>query len=213
VPLSGLGRQVSVVAVTFLPMSLLLLWDRRAVGERLLARNPVGALLLLSALMNVLLFTFLLAPLWSQHKFLLLGIFAAGIAGGASFGALRARSWPAALATLTLFLLPFGLDCVHKARDWSDAPHVFSESGISLEHNEPAQRQLCRWMRAATHPRAVFVDTDLGLPVYGQRALYVALPRREDVKLLDARAGVPATGDGYTLDPRISAATVVELTR
>ncbi len=148
--------------------------------------------------MNVLFFAFLLVPLWSQYKFLLLGVFALGIVGGIAFRALHARAWPVALVVLTLFLLPFGLDCVHKARDWNDAPRVFRESGVTLEHRDPAERDLYGWMRMQTHPRAVFVDTDLGLPVYAQRALYVALPEQEELKELTARGG-----DGYTLDPRI----------
>ena len=152
--------------------------------------------------MNVLLFAFLLAPLWSQYKFLLLGVFAFGIVGGIAFRTLHERAWPVALVVLSLFLLPFALDCVHKARDWNDAPRVFSEAGIALEHRDPAERDLYRWMRTSTHPRAVFVDTDLGLPVYGQRALYVALPEQAELEALSLDR-VPTPGDGYTLDPRI----------
>ena len=187
-----------MIVVTLLPMSLLLVWARLAVWERLRAQGRVAALLLVSAAMNILLFAFLLAPLWSQYKFLLLGTFAFGIVGGIAFRTLRERAWPAALVVLSAFLLPFALDCVHKARDWNDAPRVFRESGVALEHKDPAQRDLYRWMRTQTHPRALFVDTDLGLPVYGQRALYVALAEQEKLKELTVRGG-----DGYTLDPRI----------
>jgi len=203
VPAAAFFRQAAVIVVTFLPMSLLLIWARRAVRDKLRAQGRTAALLLVSAAMNVLLFFFLLAPIWSQYKFLLLGIFAFGIVAGIALRALHARAWPVALAVLTVFLLPFGLDCVHKARDWNAGRRVFRESEIALEHNDPAQRDLYRWMRASTHPRAVFVDSDLGLPVYGQRALYVALARQEELQALNAQAGVPATGDGYTLDPRI----------
>ncbi len=203
VPLPGLVRQAWVIAVTFLPVSVPLAWARRAVWERLRAQGRASALLIASAVINVLLFALVLAPLWSQYKFLLLGIFASGIVGGIAFRRLRERVWPVALATLTLFLLPFGLDTVHKARDWSVAPRVFREAGAALEHEDPALRELYRWMRSSTHPRAVFVATDLGLPVYGQRALYVALPRQDELGAPDARIGVPATGDGYTLDPRL----------
>jgi hypothetical protein len=203
VPAGALVRQASVIVVTFLPMALLVFWARRAVVERLKAQSEVGMLLMVSAVVNVLLFAFLLAPVWSQYKFLLLGVFAFGIVGGVAFRTLREHAWPAAFLVLSLFLLPFALDCVHKARDWNAAPRVFSEAGMALEHKDPARRELYQWMRASTHPRAVFVDTDLGLPVYGQRALYVALPAKAELEALDAQAGVPATGDGYTLDPRI----------
>ena len=53
-------------------------------------------------------------------------------------------------------------------------------------------------MRRETDLRAVFVDTDLGLPVYGQRALYVALPKREKFNEITTKGG-----DGYSFDPRI----------
>lgn len=202
VPAPALLRQVAVVLVTFLPMALLLLWARRATRERSAAEGG-AALLLASAALNVLLFTFLLAPLWSQYKFLLLGVFAFGIVGGTALRALRARAWPVALAVLTVFLLPFSLDCVHKARDWNAAPRVYREAGIALEHTDPAWHQLYTWMRTATHPRAVFVDTDLGVPVYGQRALYVAVPAQAELVAVEEQSAVPLPGDGYTLDPRI----------
>jgi hypothetical protein len=198
VPLRGLVRDTVVIAVTFLPMSLLLVWARRPVRERMRAQGRVARLLVISALMNLLLFAILLAPLWSQHNFLLLAVFATGIVGGIALRALRERAWPAAFAVFTVFLLPFGLDCVHKARDWNDAPRVFHESGSALEHNDPAQRELYAWMRRETDLRAVFVDTDLGLPVYGQRALYVALPKREKFNEITTKGG-----DGYSFDPRI----------
>ena len=203
VPLSGLIRQAGVVVVTFLPMALLLLSTRRAVMEKLRAHGRVATLLLASVAMNLLLFTFLLAPLWSQYKFLLLGVFALGIVGGIGFRTLQQRSWPVALAVLTLFLLPFGLDCVHKATDWKDAPSVFRESGRNLNHVDPAQGELYEWARTQTDPRAVFVDTDLGLPVFGQRALYVAIPPQKELKPLATQGG-----DGYALDLRIILKTI-----
>ncbi len=203
VPPAGLVRQVSVIVVTLLPAAVLLVWARRAVSQTLRGQARTSTLLIASAAINVLLFTFALAPLWSQYKFLLLATYALGILAGVAFRRLRERSWPVALATLVLFLLPFGLDTVHKARDWTAVPHVFREAGVALEHKDPALRELYRWMRTSTDPRAVFVATDLGLPVYGQRALYVALPAQVDLGALDARAGVSATGDGYTLDPRL----------
>jgi hypothetical protein len=82
--------------------------------------------------------------------------------------------------------------------DWDDAPRVFREAGVTLEHTDPAERDLYRWVRTQTDPRAVFVDRELGLPVFGQRALFVALPKHKEMKALTADGG-----DGYALDPRI----------
>jgi hypothetical protein len=195
---AGLGRQAGVLVVTLLPMSLLLLWARRSVRDGLRGKGRAATLLVVGAVVNLLLFAFLQAPLWSQYKFLLLGIFAVGIVGGLGFRTLRERAWPAAFVVLTVFLLPFALDCLHKASDWKDAASTFLESGLSLDHADPAQRQLDAWIRTGTDPRAVFIDTELGLPVYGQRALYVALPEQEQVKALSTRGG-----DGYALDPRV----------
>jgi hypothetical protein len=179
-------------------MSVLLLWARRAVSETLRIHGRVALVLLVSVAMNMLLFAFVLVPLWSQYKFLLLGIFALGIVGGIALRTLHECSWPMAFAVVTLLLLPFGLDCVHKARDWEGTPRTFRESGTVLLHTEAAQDSLYHWIRTATDPRAVFVDSDLGLPAYGQRALYVALPPQEEMKELATQGG-----DGYALDLRI----------
>jgi hypothetical protein len=195
---AGLGRQAGVIVVTLLPMSVLLAVTRRSVRERLRIGGRPVTLLLASAGLNVLLFAVLSAPLWSQYKFLLLGVVALGIVGGIGFRELHERTWPVALAVLAVFLVPFALDCVHKANDWNGAAGVFRESGVALDHSDPARRELDTWMREKTHPRAVFIDADLGVPVYGQRALYVALPDQEPVKALTTQGG-----DGYALDPRI----------
>jgi hypothetical protein len=198
IPLPGFLRALAVIVVTFLPISLLVAWARRPVRETLRAQGRAATLLLVSAGMNTLLFAFLLAPLWSQHNFLLLAVFALGIVGGIAFQALYERAWPAALAVLALFLVPFCLDCLHKVNDWDDAPRVFREAGVTLEHTDPAERDLYRWVRTQTDPRAVFVDRELGLPVFGQRALFVALPKHKEMKAL-----ITDGGDGYALDPRI----------
>ncbi len=198
IPLPGFFRELAVIVVTFLPLSLLVAWARRPVRETLRAQGKPATLLLVSAGMNIALFAFLLAPLWSQHNFLLLAVFAVGIVGGIAFQALYRRSFSAALAVLALFVIPFSLDCIHKAKDWEDAPRVFREEGIALEHTDPSERDLYRWMRTETDPRAVFVDRELGLPVFGQRALFVALPKQKEMKALTTSGG-----DGYALDPRI----------
>jgi hypothetical protein len=41
------------------------------------------------------------------------------------------------------------------------------------------------------------------VPAYGQRALYVAMPKQEHLVPIEEQAGVPLPGDGYTMDPRI----------
>ncbi|MBN2371752.1 MAG: hypothetical protein JXO72_14815 [Vicinamibacteria bacterium] len=198
VPRGGLVRQVGVLFVTLLPILVLMLWALRAVCERLRAQSRAAIVLIASVVMNLLFFTFLWAPLWSQYKYLLLGVFGLGILGGVAFQALWARSWRVALPVFSLFLLPFGLDCVHKATDWHEVPQRFRESGVVIEDADPAEGELYHWIRTKTEPRAVFVDVKLTIPVFGQRALFVALPEQEEVKPLTTKGG-----DGYTLDPRI----------
>lgn len=194
----GLLRDLVVIVVTFLPMSMLLAWGRRPIRATSRAQGRVATIVLFSVGMNLVLFAVLMAPLWSQHNYLLLAIFALGIVGGTAFRALSLRAWPAALALLAVLLIPFSLDCIHKARDWNDAPRNFLESGIVFEPIDPDERALYSWMRTQTDPRAVFVDTDLALPVFGQRALFVALPKQAEIKALTTKGG-----DGYSLDPRI----------
>jgi hypothetical protein len=193
-----LMRDLAVIVVTFLPMSILLAWGCRPVRATLRGQGRAATIALVSVVLNLVLFAVLMAPLWSQHNYLLLAIFALGIVGGTALRALRLRTWAAALGVLSLFLIPFSLDCIHKARDWKDAPRDFLESGTVFEPTDPDQRALYSWMRTQTDPRAAFVDTNLALPVFGQRALFVALPKQEEMKALTTEGG-----DGYTLDPRI----------
>jgi len=198
-----LMRNLVVIVVTFLPMSMVIAWARRPIRETLRAQGRVAAIALVSVGMNLALFAVLMAPLWSQHNYLLLAVFALGIVGGSAFRALHQRAWPVALALLSVLLVPFSLDCLHKARDWNDAPRSFLESGTVFEPIDPDQRALYSWMRTQTDPRASFVDTDLALPVLGQRALFVALPRQQEIKALTTKGG-----DGYSFDPRIFLKTV-----
>jgi hypothetical protein len=191
-------RNLVVIVVTFLPLSILLVWGRRPLLEALRAQGRVATLVWLSAGVNLVLFAILVAPLWSQHNFLLLAVFATGIVGGTAFRALRLRAWPVALALLSVLLIPFSLDCIHKAWDWKDASTEYLESGSVFEHRDPHQRSLYAWMRTNTDRRSFFVDADMGLPVFGQRALFVALPRQEELKSLST-----TSVDGYALDPRL----------
>jgi hypothetical protein len=187
VSFEALTRHAGVILVTLLPPAILALWARRAIAGALRTHGRAARLLVASGAINLVLFTFGSAPLASEYKFLLLAILAFGIVGGIAFRTLQLRLAPVALAVLSLFLLPFGLDCVHKATGWNETP-VFREVGVALEHVDPAARELDAWMRTSTDPRAVFVDSDAAVPVYGQRALYVALA-----------PSVPRPPDGFSL--------------
>jgi hypothetical protein len=198
VPLSGLTRQAGVVVVTFLPMLIVLGTQWRALRDGLRPKTRTWTLLLVSVGGNLALFTFVQVPLWSQYKYLLLAIFAAGPLAGVAWRSLHRAAWPVAAGLLTLFLMPFGLDCVHKVRDWDNAAVPFVESWRTIEPRDSAERDLYRWMRTTTHPRATFVDTRLDVPVFGRRSLYVALPAQDATLPLSTRGG-----DGYALDPRI----------
>jgi hypothetical protein len=134
------------------------------------------------------------APLWTQYKFYLLAVYSLGIVGGIAFHVLHGRSRPAALLVLSLFLLSFGLDCVHKATLWRHVPEAFRESGMGLEHADPAENELYQWIRSETGPGAVFVDSKLTVPVFGQRALFVGLGGELNLK--------DYVIDGYALDPK-----------
>jgi hypothetical protein len=197
-PPDCLLRGAGVLLVTLLPMSLLLTWARVAVREIMRERGAPAAILGISVVSNLLLFAGLSAPLWSQYKFLLLGTYALGIIGGVAFRVLYVRTWPVALLVFSAFLLSFGLDCVHKATAWRKVAEPYCESGVSLDHADPAEAELYRWIRSRTPPGSVFVDSKLSVPVFGQRSLFVAMPATKNLK-----AYTTTPGDGYTLDLRI----------
>jgi hypothetical protein len=192
--LPDLVRPVSVLFVTLLPMILLLIWARKAVLDRLRDRSEATKLLGMSVAINLLLFLFVSAPLWTQYKFYLLAVYGLGIVGGLAFHVLHGRSRAAAWLAFSLFLLSFGLDCAHKAKSWQRVPEPFRESGMMLEHADPAENELYQWIRSKTRANAVFVDSKLVVPIFGQRALFVGLGGELNLK--------DYTIDGYALDPK-----------
>jgi hypothetical protein len=185
-------RPASVLFVTLLPMVLLVLWARKVIRRRLCERSEPAALIGMSVAFNLLLFVFVSAPLWSQYKFLLLGIYSLGIVGGLAFHALCARAWPVAFLVFSLFLFSFGLDCAHKASSWRSVPESFRESGVALDHADRAENDLYQWIRSKTGPNSVFVDSKLVIPVFGQRALFVGLGGQTSFSGYNL--------NGYTLD-------------
>ena len=139
-------------------------------------RQPDAYLVVgVSALTSALLFLALHAPIHTEYKFLALTGVALGLIAGVPMAALFRRSGIAGLLVLWCFLLPLASNLVRIATRTLSHPSGIRAEGRTLVHPDPLEDALHRWLRAHTEADAVFVDSELTLPSFASRRLFVAV--------------------------------------
>jgi hypothetical protein len=160
--------------VTLSPLAVLLAWKRRALA-RLWRSNPVGSLALAAVAATLVLLYILLSvtpSLANEYKYLMLACVPLGLFGGFALQAVRDRSGLVCFLLLAALLLPFGANWLGKFVWDTCTPLV---EGVHLRHRDPARDELYRWIGERTERDALFLDSELTVPVFGQRQLYIGL--------------------------------------
>jgi hypothetical protein len=163
--------------VTLSPLAVLLAWKRRALA-RLWRSNPVGSLALAAVAATLVLLYILLSvtpSLANEYKYLMLACVPLGLFGGFALQAVRDRSGLVCFLLLAALLLPFGANWLGKFVWDTCTPLV---EGVHLRHRDPARDELYRWIGERTERDALFLDSELTVPVFGRRQLYIGLGDR-----------------------------------
>jgi hypothetical protein len=158
-----------------LPLSVLLVWKRRALAAAWRSQPRVWTALWAVAATGSGLYVLVTVtpPLSNEYKYLVLACMPLGIAGGLALSELyRTRAALCALV-LALFLVPAAGNWIEKFF-WHDCNRAVAER-IHLRDTDPQRDELYRWIGERTPRDALFIDDELTIPVFGRRQLYIGL--------------------------------------
>ncbi|MCH9021337.1 MAG: hypothetical protein IID32_01055 [Planctomycetes bacterium] len=115
-----------------------------------------------------------------EYKFFILSTISVGILGGIAFHCMK--QWCNKIVYIGLFLLfLFPLfDEVRIKLNWlNHVPITYVERGRFIHSLDPEEDQLYTWIRDNTPIESAMIDTELAIPVYAQRCLFVAMDKKE----------------------------------
>ena len=156
-----------------LPLLLLLIFTRKSWIVHLHVKKELS-LYYLAFLLFCFLFYLILPS--EQYKFLNLFFLLLGPLAGFAFSSLYQKNKTMGLAALLLFSAPTWGRLISEPWDTSKNSHGFE--GQHLRHENWGENELCRWIRENTPKDAVFFDSKLTIPVFGERPLYLAAPQK-----------------------------------
>jgi hypothetical protein len=178
------------------PMALLLYWKRREMARFLRERGDLVAIaatpVAVTALMYVVIGTY-----WhtNEYKFINLSCFSLGLFASAAMAAVWREHKFLSFVLISILFVPLTVDWLGKAdrsRYVVSDPYVLE--GSDIHHTLPEQDRLYRWIRGQTDLDAVFLDTQLTVPAFARRRLYIPID--------DRRAELPpGTRNGWNVTP------------
>ena len=172
---------------------LALAWFVRADLRKIAADRPgVVAVLTTAAVATAGAFATLHSAIHTEYKFLVLCSLTLSIPGALAVRKLLDRSALGCVVLLWVLLLPAGAFFSQVGMGEFGGAYAISEQGRLLRADDPDSRQLHSWVRDSTPTDAVFVDLALTIPVFGHRALFVAM---------DPTGDVPGRLRGWGLSP------------
>jgi hypothetical protein len=113
-------------------------------------------------------------PFDNEYKLLLISMVMLGMLGGLAFDSMldRCRK-PVVLILIILFVIPALRVTWLRTTRGRKIPSTHVERGIDIESLDEDDNELYRWIRSRTPPNSIFIDSNLDLPVLGQRQLYI----------------------------------------
>jgi hypothetical protein len=171
-------RKLAMFLALIGPLCLVLGSERRSLVA--LSRDrPIEARVLAAAIFApTLLYLLTAAPLSDEFKFQTLALIGLGIASAGCVHSLHRRHPRLAMMVVTAFLFPMASQVALTGLARWEVTDPFVERGTDILAARPDDEALYSWVRNDSPRDAVFVDTWRTIPVFGQRALFVALDGR-----------------------------------
>jgi len=171
----GIRNGANLLLVVF-GWLLLLAFDLPALRRMARERPAVVGVVAAAAIVPAAMFWPLHAAVHSEYKFLALAGFTLAIPSAQVIRKLHDRSLLLCFLLLALLFLPAGGFFAQLARyDFRHGATAVQERGPLIVPDDPHESALARWIRSETSPDAVFVDSELTIPPFAHRQLYVAM--------------------------------------
>jgi hypothetical protein len=170
-----------------LPLIAVLFFSRNHLKNHL-NRLPLLIILILCTI-NALGYIFIHFPADVEYKFLQLSLVCLGILGGISFDCIRQRlNKMAMLLLMLLFFLPCAEVTYRSLTHLANVPITYEEKGRYIHSLDTEEDELYEWIRQNTTTNSVFVDTELSIPIYAQRRLFIGTDKENRIT---AGYGIP----------------------
>jgi hypothetical protein len=173
-------RNGLIYLVTILPFSIVLVWKHKVFYNLTGTRRELMLILSSMAAVSAMIYVLISVPLGTEYKFLMLSYIFLGIIGGICFEDIWINNRTIFILLIVSFLAPMSNDLLEKVytkwrRGVSDE---FVEEGMYLRHGKLEEDALYKWISSETNLDSIFVDSQLTVPVFGRRQLYVGLDDR-----------------------------------
>ena len=165
--------------IVSLPILTLIHINRKEMNGRLDREAMIILLTIISTTSCIYILIHL--PWDNEYKFLMLSVLNLGIIGGIAFGTMsRWRNNFAVFILLFLFLNPSYYDTQAKIARLKNIPNICIEKGRYVYHIDKEENELHRWIRKNTSPDSIFVDSELTIPVFAHRDLFIGIGSEEN---------------------------------
>lgn len=160
-------------AALCLPLILVVFLNRTFLKDR--ADKLALTVLALTVVATFLAYVCTKIPTGTEYKSLLLSTLALGLLGGAAFDGMT-RWCPRGIVfvIILIFLFPSASVVSTKISRLSDLAVPYTEKGRDLLRANEEENELYQWMREKTPKKSVFIDTEITLPIYGRRKLFMS---------------------------------------
>ena len=117
-------------------------------------------------------------PLENEYKFLMLSVLCLGILGGIGFSlALRRYSKAAVIAMLAVFVMTGLMHAEWRLARGEDLGFTYRMGDVDLYAEDAEARALHQYIRDSTSTAGVFIDTEVDIPVFGRRRIFVPMKK------------------------------------
>ena len=191
-PLLGAAAQV-LLAV--LPAALIV-WLLRRQWREAFGDHREAVVLLLAVLVGLAAgYTVTHYQGWGEYKLAILMNLVAAMIAAPAIAALSLSLPAVAIVVLSLFFIPVGVEVQGMYSAWHRVDHPWVEEGAQILPVAPGSRELYGWIRANTGSSDAFIDSQLTLPTFAGRRLWVGLDPR-------SFTGNRMWKDGWLMSPR-----------
>ncbi|WP_156820266.1 hypothetical protein [Synechococcus sp. PCC 7336] len=164
-------------ALTLLPIAIVAALNRKALWDVIKTDSEPLSIVAIAAVTSGIMYLFSsLGSTGAEYKYFIVSCFTFGSIAGIPLAQLYRNHRILATIAIALFLVPISQDWIGKldARNWQ-VREPYMLQGSVLQHGDPMQEELFAWIRERTERDALFIDSELTIPTFGQRQLYVAL--------------------------------------
>jgi len=164
--------------IPLLPLAALIAWRPKGLRERY--KQTPEIILIPAAFLVALGMLFVIGILgMNGYKFRSLAFIVLGLLSAEPFKQIFLKNKTLCYVLMALLLLPAGFMISHRALHWQVVADPLVERGMYYEHANTSQNRLYKWISSETPLNSVFIDTQMSIPIFGRRSLYVGYDLRE----------------------------------